>query len=198
MVWDLRLHGDPGGPTSITGTARIVPTIFYIIIITSLQDTRGCRKLGRGRCEPPLWVPETRPWSLTSGDAGRCWTLVYHITYRFLASLARLPCGQAAQRTLRSPCCATNSVCSADWCALCFARSACLISDGCGVTDLVLDGREPAERRVPRLPVVEDLKVHEDGVGQPQPACLGHERSPGSPNSPSSIRRSSRNPPRTI
>ena len=36
-----RLHGDPGGPTSITGTARIVPTIFYIIIITSLQDTRG-------------------------------------------------------------------------------------------------------------------------------------------------------------
>ena len=38
----------PEGPTSITGTARIVPTIFYIII-TSLQDTRGCRKLGRGR-----------------------------------------------------------------------------------------------------------------------------------------------------
>ena len=42
------LHGDPAGPTSITGTARIVPTIFYIVI-TSLQDTRGCRKLGRGR-----------------------------------------------------------------------------------------------------------------------------------------------------
>ena len=48
MVWNLRLHGDPGGPTPITGTARIVPTIFYIIIITSLQDTRGCRKLCRG------------------------------------------------------------------------------------------------------------------------------------------------------
>ena len=43
-----RPHGDPAGPTPITGTARIVPTIFYIII-TSLQDTRGCRKLGRGR-----------------------------------------------------------------------------------------------------------------------------------------------------
>ena len=42
------LHGDPAGPTSITGTARIVPTIFYIII-TSLQDTHGCPKLGRGR-----------------------------------------------------------------------------------------------------------------------------------------------------
>ena len=40
MVWNLRLHGDPAGPTPITGTARIVPTIFYIII-TSLQDTRG-------------------------------------------------------------------------------------------------------------------------------------------------------------
>ena len=48
VVWNLRLHGDPGGPTSITGTAPIVPTLFYIII-TSLQDTRGCRKLGRGR-----------------------------------------------------------------------------------------------------------------------------------------------------
>ena len=38
----------PAGPTPITGTARIVPTIFYIII-TSLQDTHGCPKLGRGR-----------------------------------------------------------------------------------------------------------------------------------------------------
>ena len=46
---NLRLHGDPGGPTPITGTARIVPTIFYIIIITSLQDTRGCPQFGRGR-----------------------------------------------------------------------------------------------------------------------------------------------------
>jgi len=31
-VWDLRLHGDPGGPTSITGTARLVLAIFYIVI----------------------------------------------------------------------------------------------------------------------------------------------------------------------
>ena len=30
----------PEDLSSITGTARIVPTIFYIIIITSLQDTR--------------------------------------------------------------------------------------------------------------------------------------------------------------
>ena len=37
-----------------------------------------------------LWVPETRPWSLTCRDAGRCWVLVYRILYRFLASLARL------------------------------------------------------------------------------------------------------------
>ena len=36
------------------------------------------------------WVPETRPWSLTCRDAGRCWVLVYRILYRFLASLARL------------------------------------------------------------------------------------------------------------
>ena len=30
MVWDLRLIGDPGGPTSITGTARFMTTTFYI------------------------------------------------------------------------------------------------------------------------------------------------------------------------
>ena len=34
----------------------------------------------------------------------------------------------------------------AGWCALCFASSACLISGGGGVADLVLDGREHAER----------------------------------------------------
>jgi hypothetical protein len=31
-VWALRLHGEPGGPTSITGTARSVQAIFYIVI----------------------------------------------------------------------------------------------------------------------------------------------------------------------
>ncbi len=39
VVWDLRLHGEPGGPASITGTARFVVPIFYIVI-TSLKDTR--------------------------------------------------------------------------------------------------------------------------------------------------------------
>src|ERR1039458_8021368 len=31
-VWNLRLHGESGGPTSITGTARFVLTISYIDI----------------------------------------------------------------------------------------------------------------------------------------------------------------------
>ena len=31
VVWDLRLHGEPGGPTSITGTARSALAIFYIV-----------------------------------------------------------------------------------------------------------------------------------------------------------------------
>ena len=35
-------------------------------------------------------MPETRPWSLTCRDVGRCWVLVYRILYRFVASLARL------------------------------------------------------------------------------------------------------------
>jgi len=32
VVWDLHLHGDPGGPTSIANRARVVPAIFYIVI----------------------------------------------------------------------------------------------------------------------------------------------------------------------
>ena len=32
QVWDLRLHGEPGGPTSITGKARLVLATFYIVI----------------------------------------------------------------------------------------------------------------------------------------------------------------------
>ena len=31
MVWDLRLHGDPGGPTSIARRARVALAIFYIV-----------------------------------------------------------------------------------------------------------------------------------------------------------------------
>jgi hypothetical protein len=44
VVWDLRLHGEPGGPTSITGTARFMLAIFYIVT-TPLQDTREVPKL---------------------------------------------------------------------------------------------------------------------------------------------------------
>ena len=32
VVWDLRLHGEPGGPPSIPDTARFVLAIFYIDI----------------------------------------------------------------------------------------------------------------------------------------------------------------------
>jgi len=32
VVWDLRLIGDPGGPPSITGTARFMTTTSYIAI----------------------------------------------------------------------------------------------------------------------------------------------------------------------
>ena len=42
------------------------------------------------RPPPRLWVPETRPWSLTCRDAGRSWVLVYRIIYRLLVGLARL------------------------------------------------------------------------------------------------------------
>ena len=43
-----------------TPTNRIVPTIFYIIIITSLQDTRGCPKPCRGwSCRSSVFVDES-------------------------------------------------------------------------------------------------------------------------------------------
>jgi hypothetical protein len=38
VVWAPRLHGEPGGPTSITGTARFVLATFYIASL-SFQDT---------------------------------------------------------------------------------------------------------------------------------------------------------------
>ena len=37
-----------------------------------------------------LWVPNTRSGALTCDDAGRCWSLVYRILYRFIAALVRL------------------------------------------------------------------------------------------------------------
>ncbi len=42
-VWDLRLHGEPGGPPSIPDTARFVLAIFYIVITPlSGRTTPGC------------------------------------------------------------------------------------------------------------------------------------------------------------
>ena len=38
VVWAPRLHGEPGGPTSITGTARFMPATFYIASLP-FQDT---------------------------------------------------------------------------------------------------------------------------------------------------------------
>ena len=56
VVWGLRLHGEPGGPTSITGRARFMLAIFYIVT-TPLQDTRGCQKSCLG------WLTIGNRWS---------------------------------------------------------------------------------------------------------------------------------------
>ena len=53
MVWDLRLIGDPGGPTSITGTARIVLATFYVTTL-SFQDTPPNADFDRVAQTPPL------------------------------------------------------------------------------------------------------------------------------------------------
>src|ERR1017187_5472307 len=39
VVWDLRLHGEPGGPPSILGTARFMLAIFYIVITPLSRHT---------------------------------------------------------------------------------------------------------------------------------------------------------------
>lgn len=40
VVWVLRLHGEPGGPTSITGTARFVLATYSITITLLSGHTR--------------------------------------------------------------------------------------------------------------------------------------------------------------
>jgi len=49
----LRLHGAPGGPTSITGTARLALAIFYIVITQLSGHTQGevvsCRRRSASR-----------------------------------------------------------------------------------------------------------------------------------------------------
>src|SRR5665647_1147307 len=56
VVWDLRLHGDPGGSTSITGTARFMLASFYIVITSLSGHTRGTSILihaaNRNKCTP--------------------------------------------------------------------------------------------------------------------------------------------------
>jgi len=56
-VWDLRLHGEPEGPTFITGTARFVLAIFYIVTTPLSGHTHsvtpclvsGVRNMASGR-----------------------------------------------------------------------------------------------------------------------------------------------------
>ena len=61
MVWAPRLHGEPGGPTSITGTARFVPTTFYIASLP-FQDALpndGCPMAHRSPAF--VWYGQTEP-----------------------------------------------------------------------------------------------------------------------------------------
>ena len=59
MVWAPRLHGEPEGPTSITGTARFVPATFYIASLP-FQDA-----LQIGGSRSPLGSRSvTTPWPL--------------------------------------------------------------------------------------------------------------------------------------
>jgi hypothetical protein len=60
VVWAPRLHDEPGGPTSITGTARFVLAIFYIVI-THFQDTQPYVPFSRTRLSDGLLDMVTLP-----------------------------------------------------------------------------------------------------------------------------------------
>jgi hypothetical protein len=47
VVWAPRLHGEPGGPASITGTARFMPATFYIASLP-FQDAQQIGGFVRG------------------------------------------------------------------------------------------------------------------------------------------------------
>ncbi len=60
----LRLHGAPGGPTSITGTARLALAIFYIVI-TQLSGHTQVEVARAGRHHPPWNSPLRWPAKAT-------------------------------------------------------------------------------------------------------------------------------------
>jgi hypothetical protein len=74
-VWDLRLHGEPGGPPSITGTARSMLAIFYTVTTflsghtpPRLLTGMTLRRFGPLACTTS---PEDLPPSLA--QHGSCW-----------------------------------------------------------------------------------------------------------------------------
>ena len=58
-VWALRLHGEPGGPASITSTARFGSTIFYIVtpFLSGHTAVREDKESGRILIFPPASEP---------------------------------------------------------------------------------------------------------------------------------------------
>jgi len=57
VVWTPRLPGEPGGPSSITGTARIRQTTFYIASLLLSGHTCMNRFAKIGEIADPCGVP---------------------------------------------------------------------------------------------------------------------------------------------
>jgi len=58
-VWALRLHGEPGGPASITGAARSGSTTFYIVtpFLSGRTTVREDKEFRRILIFPPAIEP---------------------------------------------------------------------------------------------------------------------------------------------
>ena len=81
VVWVPRLHGEPGGPTSITGTARFVLATFYIAslsfqvarhasILLQLTLVRGVRPEGGSSKVVRSCASSCQNWAIWRGHGG--------------------------------------------------------------------------------------------------------------------------------
>ena len=62
-------YGHPQDPDSLTVTVLVPENAASIVVF---DDNAALKAAIVERGAVRLWVPETRPWSLTCRDAGRC------------------------------------------------------------------------------------------------------------------------------
>ena len=72
--WCGESGGGSGIPAFPTGDCEVAMSLFEEFVKTPdvLEALRGLRFRSERAWDDALWVPETRPWSLTCRDGSRC------------------------------------------------------------------------------------------------------------------------------